>query len=100
MTIRRDDGSVTLTAGRRIDANTAPCFAAEIEAALDGATDLTLDFSALDYISSSGLRAVMLAVKAMNRRGGLRIINVRKPVYEVLEVIGFTSLCDIETIAE
>ena len=81
MTIHRDGGKVTLTTEERIDTYNAPQFAADMEKALDGAASLTLDFSALDYISSSGLRAVMLAAKAMARQGELRIVGagVRHP---------------------
>ena len=96
MTIQRNGGAVTLYADERIDANTAPQFAAEMEQALTGATELTLDFSSLSYISSSGLRAVMLAVKTMARQGEIRIVGVGDSVYEILETTGFTGVCDVE----
>ena len=96
MNIQRNGDSVTLFTDERIDANSAPRFAAEMEKALVGATDLTLDFGALTYISSSGLRAVMLAVRTMEGRGGVRIVNVGKYVYEVLEATGFVGVCDVE----
>ena len=96
MTIQRDGGHVTLFAEGRIDTYNAPHFASEMEKALNGATSLTLDFSALTYISSSGLRAVMLAAKAMARQGEMRIVGVSESVYDILETTGFTGLCDVE----
>ena len=80
----------------RIDANRAASFAAELEMALECAADLTLDFSALQYISSSGLRMVMLAVRVMARQGKMRIIGVNDAVYDILETTGFTGLTDVE----
>lgn len=100
MTIHRDGGKVTLTTEERIDAYNAPQFAADMEKALDGAASLTLDFSALDYISSSGLRAVMLAAKAMARQGELRIVGAGENVYDILETTGFTGICDVERAGE
>lgn len=100
MTIQRDGGNVTLFAEGRIDTYNAPQFAAEMEKALDGAASLTLDFSALTYISSSGLRAVMLAAKAMAKQGEMRIVGASESVYDILETTGFTGLCDVERAEE
>jgi hypothetical protein len=37
----------------------------------------------------------MLAVKTMDRQGEMKIIHVSEPVYEIMETIGFTGICDI-----
>ena len=58
--------------------------------------ELILDLNDPEYISSSGLRAVMLAVKTMARRGEMRIVNVSEDVYDILETTGFTGVCDVE----
>ncbi len=100
MTIHRDGGKVTLTTEERIDTYNAPQFAADMEKALAGATDLTLDFSALKYISSTGLRVVLLAMKTMDRQGEMRIVGSSDSVYDILEIAGFTGLCDVERAAE
>ena len=99
MAIRREGSKTTLVAEGRIDTYKAPAFAAEMEKALAGTTDLTLDFSALEYISSSGLRAIMQGAKAMARQGEMRIIGVNEVVYETLEMTGFTGVCDVEQAA-
>ena len=97
MEIKREGSAVTVIADGRIDTYNAPQFAAELEQAIVGATDLTLDFSGLEYIASSGLRAVLLCAKAMDRQGTMRITGVREEVYKVFELTGFTRVCDIET---
>ena len=96
MHTERDGGKVTIFAEERIDANVAPRFAAEMEQALEGATELVLDFTDLTYISSSGLRAVMLADKTMDRQGSMRIVGVSEEIYEILETTGFTGMCEVE----
>jgi len=96
MEIIRDGSRVTFVADGRIDTYSAPRFAEAMETALDGAEDLTLDFGKLEYISSSGLRAVMLAVKTMGRQGAMRIVNLSTEIYDVLATTGFTGVCDVE----
>ena len=96
MEIIREGSRVTVVTDSRIDAYGAPQFAEAMETALDGAEALTLDCSDLEYISSSGLRAVMLAVKTMGRQGAMRIVNVRAEIYDILETTGFTGVCDVE----
>ena len=92
----RNGSSLTAAIAGRIDANTAPEFGRELESLTDGVTDLTLDFDAVEYISSAGLRMLLLAQKKMNRtRGAMRIINVSEDVYQVLEATGFVGVSDI-----
>ena len=56
-----------------------------------------MDLDRLEYISSSGLRVLMMAIKEMGRRHGvIRITNVSENVYDILESTGFTSACDVE----
>ena len=93
--IEKDNGTVTVYAEGRIDTNAAPAFGAALEEALKDATELIIDCSALEYISSSGLRVIMLAVKTMDRQGEMKIIHVSEPVYEIMETTGFTGICDI-----
>ena len=97
MTIERNGNKTTVYAAGRIDANHAPQFAADMENALKDTRELVIDCSKLEYISSSGLRAVMLAVKTMNKQGSMRIVNVRKDTYALLEMTGFTGMCEVET---
>ena len=93
--IEKEGGDVTVYAEGRIDTNDAPAFGAAMEEALKDATKLIIDCSGLDYISSSGLRVIMLAVKTMDRQGKMKMINVGEAVYEILETTGFSGICDI-----
>ena len=55
--------------------------------------DTQLDASALQYISSAGLRVLM---KLQKTAGQVHICNVSEEVYEILELTGFASFLDVE----
>lgn len=79
----------------RIDTNTSP----ELEDALvyDGVNEIVFDFSAVEYISSAGLRVLMTAQKAMMAAGGK--MTVKSPntmVRNVLDMTGMSSIFTIE----
>lgn len=79
----------------RLDTTTAPKLEAELRTALEGITDLTLDFKALEYISSAGLRILLHAQKVMNKQGEMKIANVNETIAEVFEITGFSDILTI-----
>ena len=92
---QREGDQLTVRLEGRVDANAAPRFASELERALPGVKSLAIDCGGLRYISSSGLRMLMLAVKTMSRQGKMRIVNVDKDIYEIMETTGFTGVCEV-----
>lgn len=95
--VKNMDGStLTLAPEGRLDTTTAPQLETEIRGALEGVTELILDFTALEYISSAGLRVVLSAQKAMNKQGRMVVRGVNEYVMDVLEVTGFTDILTIE----
>jgi len=88
---RYGDVVVAAPAGR-IDHANADGLTAALAPLLDSASGgaLLLDFSRVDYISSVGLRVLMLAAKEMN--GGRRKITIAAPspvVREIIEISRF-----------
>ena len=75
---------------------TAPELEKELNASLDAADTLTLDFADLAYISSAGLRVLLSAHKAMSSKGGMTVTNVNEIVREVFDVTGFVDILNIE----
>ncbi len=53
---------------------------------------LVFDFSKTDYISSSGLRVILLAAKKVRAGGGIALCNANEQVSEVLEISGFLDI--------
>jgi len=55
---------------------------------------LELDAGGLEYISSAGLRVLMLLARKQNNT--LTVRNVTPEVYEILEMTGFTSILNVK----
>ena len=80
----------------RLDTVTAPELEKELQASLDGVTELRLDFEKLDYISSAGLRVLLSAQKQMNKQGTMTLHHVNQTIMEIFEVTGFSDILTIE----
>lgn len=80
----------------RLDTTTAPQLEAELNQSLSDVTELNLDFSALEYLSSAGLRVILSAQKVMNKQGKMIIRHVNETIMEVFEVTGFVDILTIE----
>ena len=98
MTINKNlnGNALTIALEGRLDTTTAPELEKELNASLDAAETLTLDFSKLEYISSAGLRVLLSAHKVMSKKGGMKVTNVNEIVKEVFDVTGFADILTIE----
>lgn len=90
-----ENDKLTIALEGRLDTLTAPQLDAEIQGKLDGVKTLVFDFKKLAYISSAGLRILLMAQKIMNKQGSMVIKNASSEIKEIFEVTGF---CDILTI--
>ena len=92
----RGDATIVAIAGS-LDSNTS----AEAQQALDavlagGSRKLAVDFSALDYISSAGLRVLLGAAKQLRASGGsLRTFGLNDSVREVFDISGFSTILSV-----
>ncbi|MBR0425049.1 MAG: STAS domain-containing protein [Clostridia bacterium] len=80
----------------RLDTISAPVLEAELKDALSGVETLVLDFEKLEYISSAGLRVLLVAKKVMQQRGGMKLLHVNETIMDIFEVTGFTDFLTIE----
>ena len=81
----------------RMDAITAPKFEAEVMELLgQGEKLVILDLGSLDYISSAGLRSIlMVAKKIESNEGKLTFANLRGMVQEVFTISGLNSIFQV-----
>jgi anti-anti-sigma factor len=57
---------------------------------------LVCDFSGTDYVSSAGLRIMLLITKQMNRTGSKCVLScMPQPVLDVFKLAGFDAILDI-----
>jgi len=98
MTITKntEGASLCIALEGRLDTTTAPELERELAGSLEGVTELTFDFSKLDYISSAGLRVMLSAQKRMNKQGSMKVTGVNEMVNEIFEVTGFSDILTIE----
>ena len=87
---------LTITLTDRLDTTTAPQLEVEVKENLGGIEKLILDFTALEYLSSAGLRVLLAAQKIMNKQGEMIIKNVNETINEIFEVTGFIDILTIE----
>ena len=92
---KKDDDLIIELAGR-LDTVTAPQFEAAIRESIEGVKNLTIDFASLEYVSSAGLRVLLMAQKQMNKQGNMKLINVSEPIKEVFDMTGFSDILTIE----
>lgn len=98
MTIKetRADKTLTVSLTGRLDTLSAPELDSFLEKNCPAVDALILDLKDLDYISSTGLRVILKAQKALHDRGGVLIRNPNKIVSEVFAVTGFDKILRIE----
>ena len=87
---------LTIKLTGRMDTTTAPKLEAELKQNIGGVEKLVLDFAALEYLSSAGLRVLLAAQKVMNKQGEMVVRNVNETIAEIFEVTGFADVLTIE----
>ena len=98
MTITKtaDGDKLTIALEGLLDTVTAPDLEKELKASLDGVTELTFDFENLEYISSAGLRVLLIAQKIMNQQGKMKVVHAADIIMEIFEATGFTEMLTFE----
>ena len=92
----KEGDSLVLQVEGRVDTNTSPELQDKILKSFQKTTDLRLDLEKTAYISSAGLRALLLGHKTARAKGGtLTIINVLPAVKEIFDVTGFSDILNI-----
>ncbi len=91
-----------LTPHGRIDSNTSPSFEECLMGLLQtGNVCFVLDFQYIDYISSAGLRVLLMAAKRVKPKGGyVALCALQSHIQEVFRISGFISLFQIHPTLE
>lgn len=84
-----------ITVKGRIDSSTAPELGKAIKKSTDaGDYRIVIDLGGVDFLSSAGLRVLMLAQKLCKRynRGEIKLSSVPSKIKSALDLVGFTIL--------
>jgi len=95
---REKNGDVLLVsaAGQINSANAAELETTALQWVEEGEHKWVLDMSGVEYISSAGLRVVLLLAKRLKQKGGhLVLCSLQPHVLEVFDISGFLSILDV-----
>ena len=92
----QENGKLTIALEGRLDTTTAPQLEAALVPAFDVAGEILLDFAKLEYVSSAGLRVLLIGQKTAKAKGAsMTVSNVSEDIMEVLDMTGFTDMLTI-----
>ena len=95
--LKEQNGSrLTIRLEGRLDTTTAPQLEQVLSESLPGITELVFDLEKLVYISSAGLRILLVARKTMSKQGEMIIRNVTNDVMEIFDITGFSDILTIQ----
>lgn len=83
----------------RLDSNTFEAFEQEINSQIsNNASKLIIDFTELEYISSAGLRVILVTAKKLKKtKGTLRLCAMKDFIKEIFDIAGFSAILNIDT---
>jgi anti-anti-sigma factor len=99
MTQERDGDVVVVRLSGRLDSGAAPGAEERLSAAISGAVPrIAIDMSALTYVSSAGLRVLLVAAKKVQQQNGkLALGGLAENVRAVFAATGFDTIIAIES---
>ena len=94
---RKEKNALVISLKGRLDSVTAPVLEKDLTELMAGEERfLVLDLGDLDYISSAGLRTLLVVTKRLReKQGRLLLASLKSVVREVFEISGFSSIIPI-----
>ena len=92
------DGTAVVRVTGELDLQTAPELESRLlQLATDGANQVVVDMAETDFIDSTGLHALIVAVKQLRVRGGDLIVRAPSPnTARLLQLSGFDTVVQVE----
>ena len=91
--IRTQDVVTIVSISGKIDSNTAPKAEGEIMPLITSDSRLILEMNECSYLSSAGLRILLMIAKTVSRVGGRAVLSgLLDEVHEVMEMTGFGDM--------
>ncbi len=99
VTAEQHDKGVILCLNGRVDGTNAGALESVIREQLEGSqANLVFDFSDLNYISSAGLRVLLVAARDTQAKGGKSVFcGLSQQIAEVFSVSGFDKILAVHT---
>ncbi len=91
------DDSIQLSIEGQVDTITSAQLQQSILVAFQKSKNVILDLEQVPYMSSTGLRALLLGQKTATSKGGtMKVLHVQPAVMQVFQMSGFDSILSIE----
>lgn len=82
----------------RIDTVTAKDFEKYMREAIGRSSKIIISFSKIDYVSSAGLRVMLISGKLIKAKGGsLVLCDMAPKIFEVFKMSGFDKILNIQS---
>ena len=93
----RQDNVLSVLVSGRIDGSNAAAFEETVKAAMEESDRaVVMDLEKLSYISSAGLRILLMIAKNLaSRDGKLALCALSEPIREVIEISGFDKIIPV-----
>ncbi|HVO23646.1 MAG TPA: STAS domain-containing protein [Candidatus Margulisiibacteriota bacterium] len=96
LTEAKKSGAVVLGVNGRVDATNAGVLEQRVLGLIDaGEKRLVIDCAELQYISSAGLRVLLVAAKRLSTGGQLALAALNHQIRDVFDIAGFSSIFQI-----
>ena len=93
----RENDIITIAIEGRVDTNTSPQVQDAILKSFQKVNQVVLDFNQCSYVSSAGLRALLIGQKtAASKKGTMKLVHVPEILMNVLQMSGFVNILTIE----
>jgi len=93
-----EENKTTLTLSGRLDTGTSPQLQEKLEELLaEGTGDIILDLSDLEYISSAGLRVLLMGEKKCRLKDRKQVVKgANASILEIFDITGFSGVLTVE----
>jgi anti-anti-sigma factor len=96
ITVREERKALVVTVTGRMDGLTAPDFDRQAATWVKPGRLVVLDFAQLNYVSSAGLRSILMLSKQLKAVGGsLTLCSLAGFIQEVIELSGFNAFLPV-----
>lgn len=91
-----NENELTISLKGELTSVTAPELEKVVSTSLKGIKSLIFDFSELSYLSSAGLRILLIAQKLMAKQGTMVVRHVNNDIMDIFDMTGFSNVLTIE----
>ncbi|MBO5576108.1 MAG: STAS domain-containing protein [Ruminococcus sp.] len=94
--VEKQDKKCTIVLIGKLDAGTAPQLEEKLDYIPGGLEQLIFDMTELKYISSAGLRTLLIANDKLEGEGKVTIKGANEMVLDIFNITGFADLLNIQ----